>query len=178
MTELGMTQLVEFQGHRPRLGARVFVADTARVIGNVELGDDVNLWFGCVLRGDVGKITVGARSNVQDLACLHMTRDVSNVVIGADVTIGHAAIVHGASVGDGSLIGMGSILLDNVELGVECIVGAGAVLTANKRFGPRSLVLGNPGRVVRELSEQEYDAGRRGAESYLELVERYRTLVP
>ena len=104
-----MTQLVGFQGYQPQLGARVFIADTARVIGNVELGDDVNLWFGSVLRGDVGKITVGARSNVQDLACLHMTRDVSNVVIGTDVTIGHGAIIHGASVGDGCLIGMGSI---------------------------------------------------------------------
>lgn len=168
-----MSQLVDFQGHRPRLGARVFIADSARVIGDVELGDDVNLWFGCVLRGDVGKITVGARSNVQDLACLHMTGGVSNVVVGVEVTIGHGAIVHGATVGDGCLIGMGSILLDNVELGAESIVGAGAVLTANKRFAPRSLVLGNPGRFVRELSDTEYQAGRLGAASYLELVERY-----
>jgi carbonic anhydrase/acetyltransferase-like protein (isoleucine patch superfamily) len=173
-----MSPLVEFQGVRPRVGARVFIADTARVIGNVELGDDVNLWFGSVLRGDVGTITVGARANVQDLACLHMTREVSNVVVGADVTIGHGAIVHGAIVGDGCLIGMGSILLDNVELGAECIVGAGAVLTANKHFAPRSLVLGNPGRVVRELSEAEYRSGRLGAAGYLELVERYRTLLP
>lgn len=168
-----MSQLVDFQGHRPRLGARVFIADSARVIGDVELGDDVNLWFGCVLRGDVGKITVGARSNVQDLACLHMTGGVSNVVVGVEVTIGHGAIVHGATVGDGCLIGMGSILLDNVELGAESIVGAGAVLTANKRFAPRSLVLGNPGRLVRELSDNEYQSGRLGAASYLELVERY-----
>ncbi|HEY6726055.1 MAG TPA: gamma carbonic anhydrase family protein [Polyangiaceae bacterium] len=168
-----MSQLVDFQGYRPRVGARVFIADSARVIGNVELGDDVNLWFGSVLRGDVGKITVGARSNVQDLACLHMTREVSNVVVGADVTIGHGAIVHGAIIGDGCLVGMGSILLDNVELGAECIVGAGAMLTANQRFSPRSLVLGNPGRVVRELSEKEYQSGRLGAASYLELVERY-----
>ena len=173
-----MSQLVDFQGTRPRLGARVFIADTARVIGNVELGDDVNVWFGSVLRGDVGKITVGARSNVQDLACLHMTRNVSNTVVGADVTIGHGAIVHGAIVGDGCLIGMGSILLDNVELGAECIVGAGAVLTANKQFAPRSLVLGNPGRVVRKLTEREYQSGRLGAAGYLELCERYRALAP
>jgi carbonic anhydrase/acetyltransferase-like protein (isoleucine patch superfamily) len=168
-----MNQLVEFQGVRPRLGARVFIADTARVIGDVELGDDVNLWFGSVLRGDVGKITVGARSNVQDLACLHMTGGVSNVVVGADVTIGHGAIVHGAIIGDGCLVGMGSTLLDNVQLGAECIVGAGAVLTANKQFPARSLVLGNPGRVARTLTEREYQTGRLGAASYLELVERY-----
>lgn len=168
-----MNQLVEFQGVRPRLGTRVFVADTARVIGDVELGDDVNLWFGSVLRGDVGKIKVGARSNVQDLACLHMTGGVSNVVVGADVTIGHGAIVHGAIIGDGCLVGMGSILLDNVQLGAESIVGAGAVLTANKQFAPRSLVLGNPGRVVRTLTEREYHTGRLGAASYLDLVERY-----
>jgi carbonic anhydrase/acetyltransferase-like protein (isoleucine patch superfamily) len=100
------------------------------------------------------------------------------VVIGTDVTIGHGAIVHGASVGDGCLIGMGSVLLDNVELGADCIVGAGAVVTQNKRFGARSLVLGNPARVVRELSDQEYTAGRRGAQSYLELVERYGSRFP
>jgi len=173
-----MSQLSEFDGHVPRLGAGVFIADTARVIGKVELAEQVNIWFGAVLRGDVGKITIGARSNVQDLACLHMTLGVSDTVIGADVTIGHGAIVHGAVVGDGCLIGMGSILLDNANVGAECIVGAGSVLTANKQIPPRSLVLGNPARVVRELRADEVEQGRRGAERYLELAAHYRLATP
>lgn len=169
-----MSQLCPFDGHLPRLGVDVFIADSARVIGKVELGDHVNIWFGAVLRGDVGKITIGARSNIQDLVCVHMTLGVSDAVIGADVTIGHGAIVHGAVVGDGCLIGMGSILLDNANVGAECIVGAGAVLTANKQIPPRSLVLGNPARVVRELRADEMEQGRRGAERYLELAAHYR----
>lgn len=169
-----MSQLFPFDGHLPRLGTEVFIADTARVIGKVDLGDQVSIWFGAVLRGDVGKITIGARSNVQDLACVHMSRGISDAVIGADVTIGHGAIVHGAVVGDGCLIGMGSILLDNAHVGAECIVGAGAVLTANKQIPPRSLVIGNPARVVRELRPDEVEQGRRGAQGYVELAARYR----
>jgi carbonic anhydrase/acetyltransferase-like protein (isoleucine patch superfamily) len=165
--------LIAFEGHEPRLGSDVFIADSARIIGQVELGDQVNVWFGAVLRGDVGRIVIGARTNVQDLACLHMTTGISNVLIGADVTVGHAAVVHGAVVGDGTLIGMGSILLDNSEVGPESIVGAGALVTANTKLPPRSLILGSPARVVRQLSESEYREGRAGALGYLDLARRY-----
>lgn len=168
-----MTNILEFRGHQPRIGAGTFIADSARVIGAVELGESVSIWFGAVLRGDVGSISIGPRSNVQDLACLHMTDGVSNVRIGANVTVGHGAIVHGAIVGDGCLIGMGSILLDNVVVGEECIIGAGALVTANKKIPPRSLVLGNPGRVVRELSEDELMQVRQSAPHYVELAAGY-----
>jgi len=170
-----MTSLLSFEGHEPRLGQSVFIADSARVIGQVQLGDQVSIWFGAVLRGDVGAIEVGPRSNIQDLACLHMTGGVSHVSVGADVTIGHAALVHGASIADGCLIGMGSILLDNVEVGAESIIGAGALLTANTKIPPRSLVLGSPARVVRELTAAEYQQGRSGASDYTNLSARYRT---
>ncbi len=168
-----MNRLVEFAGVRPRVGSGVFIADTARVIGKVELEDDVSIWYGAILRGDVGSIRVGQKSNIQDLACLHMTGGVSNVVVGAEVTVGHGAIIHGASVGDGALIGMGSILLDNAEIGAESIVGAGAVVTAGTKIPPRSLVLGSPARVVRTLSAGEYQQGRGGAFVYLELAQRF-----
>ena len=168
-----MSQLVEFEGERPSVGSSVFIADTARVIGRVALEDGVSIWYGAVLRGDVGSIRVGRKSNIQDLACLHMTGGISNVVVGAECTVGHGAIIHGATVGDGVLIGMGSILLDNAEIGAESIVGAGALVTPGTKIPPRSLVLGSPARVVRELSPGEYQQGRGGAAVYQELAQRF-----
>jgi carbonic anhydrase/acetyltransferase-like protein (isoleucine patch superfamily) len=168
-----MNPLEAFEGNTPSVGERVFIAETARIIGRVTLADDVNIWYGAVLRGDVGAIRIGARSNVQDLACLHMTDGVSNVEIGEDVTVGHGAIVHGAKVGDGALIGMGSLLLDNAEVGPEAVVAAGSLLTENMRVPPRTLVVGRPARVVRELSNDDRHRGRLGAAHYLDLVARY-----
>jgi carbonic anhydrase/acetyltransferase-like protein (isoleucine patch superfamily) len=169
-----VSHLEVFADVSPTLGERVFLAETAKVIGRVTLGDDVNVWFGAVLRGDVGSIRIGARTNIQDLACLHMTEGVSNVEIGADVTVGHGAIVHGAKVGDGALIGMGSVLLDNAEIGAEAVVAAGSLLVQGARVPAGTLVVGRPARVVRELDAQERRQGRLGAEHYLELVARYR----
>jgi carbonic anhydrase/acetyltransferase-like protein (isoleucine patch superfamily) len=169
-----MNFLEAFEDAYPELGADVFIAETARLIGSVTLGSQVNVWYGAVLRGDVGTIVVGARSNIQDLACVHMTGGVSNVLIGDDVTVGHGAIIHGAKVGDGALIGMGSILLDNAEIGPQTIIGAGALVTPNTKIPPRSLVLGNPGRVIRQLSDAELQTGKLGAEVYLGLSASYR----
>ena len=160
-------------GHAPRLGRGVFVAPNATVIGDVELGDDASVWFGAVLRGDCGRIRIGARTNVQDLACIHMTTDVSHAIIGADVTIGHGAILHGCKVGDRCLIGMGSILLDNAEIGEGSLVAAGAVVTPGIRVPPGSLVVGNPGRVRRSVTEIEGRMGIDGAVHYVEAARRY-----
>lgn len=168
-----MTNILEFGENQPQIAPGCFIADSARIIGAVVLEEAVSIWFGAVLRGDVGSITVGPRSNIQDLACVHMTDGVSNVRIGADVTVGHGAIIHGADVGDGCLIGMGSILLDNVVIGAECVIGAGTLITANKKIPPRSLVLGNPGRVVRELNEGELAQTRKSAPHYEALAARY-----
>ena len=132
------------------MGEGVFIAPGATLIGRVEIGDCVaSVWFGSVLRGDVGEITIGARTNIQDLTMVHMTRGISDAHVGDDVTVGHRVILHGCVIGHRTLVGMGSILLDNVEVGEECVIGAGSLLTARTIIPPRSLVLGSPAKVVR-----------------------------
>ena len=163
-----------FKGIHPKIAASVYIADTARVIGDVEIGEDASVWFGSVLRGDVGAIRIGARSNIQDLSMLHMSLGVSNTVIGEDVTVGHNVIIHGATIGDGALIGMGAILLDNCEIGAECLIGAGAVITAGTKILPRRLVVGNPGRVLRELNETDCQQGRILAARYVDVARAHR----
>ncbi|WP_437923952.1 gamma carbonic anhydrase family protein [Sorangium sp. So ce291] len=169
-----MALVLDLDGVSPRLGRDVFLAPNATVIGDVELGDEASVWFGAVLRGDIGAIRVGPRTNVQDLACLHLTSGVSQTIIGADVTIGHGAILHGCLVGDGCLIGMGSILLDNVEIGEGSVVAAGAVVPPGKVFPPRSLVRGNPARLLGEVRPDQAELGRMGAASYVENARRFR----
>jgi carbonic anhydrase/acetyltransferase-like protein (isoleucine patch superfamily) len=133
-----------FKGTWPKVADNVYVADTARVIGDVDLGQDVSIWYGSVLRGDVGSIRVGARTNIQDLCMLHMSSGSSNTVIGEEVTVGHNVVIHGALIGDGALIGMGAILLDNCEIGAEAMVAAGTLITAGTKVPPRTLVVGSP----------------------------------
>jgi len=151
----------------PRLASGVYLAPTAAVVGDVELGADVSVWYGAVLRGDVGHIRVGRGSNVQDLACIHMSLGTSNAEIGEQVTIGHHATIHGARVEAGALIGIGSIVLDNAVIGEEAWVGAGALVPVGMRVKPRVLVMGQPARVVRELTSEECGLGRRLAERYV-----------
>ena len=157
----------------PQIGARVFLAETAVVVGDVQLAEDVNIWFGTVLRGDVGAIRIGARSNIQDLTMVHMTHGLSTAEIGEDVTVGHSAVIHGAKVGRGALIGMGSILLDNAEIGERALVGAGSLVSAGSKVPPGTLVLGRPAKVVRELSKEELDQGGFLAARYLELARQH-----
>jgi len=163
-----------FRGILPKIADGVFIADTARVIGDVEIAADASVWFGSVLRGDVGAIRIGARSNIQDLSMLHMSFGISNTVIGEDVTVGHRVVIHGATIGDGALIGMGAILLDNCEIGAEALVAAGTVVTAGTKIPPRTLVLGQPGKVVRELRESEWQQGRLLAVRYVEVARAHR----
>ena len=163
-----------FKGTWPKVADGVFVAETARVIGDVELGEEVSIWYGSVLRGDVGAIRVGARSNIQDLSMLHMSSGISNTVIGQEVTIGHHVVIHGGLIGDGALIGMGAILLDNCEIGAEATIAAGAVVTAGTKVPARTLVVGVPGKVVRDLKESEWQEGRRLALRYVELAKAHR----
>jgi carbonic anhydrase/acetyltransferase-like protein (isoleucine patch superfamily) len=132
------------------------VAPGATLIGAVELGPDASVWYGCVLRGDVHKIRVGARSNVQDLSVVHVTRDRFATEIGDDVTVGHRAVVHGCRIGDGALVGIGAIVLDGAIVGEGAWIGAGAVVTPGSEIPPRMLALGAPARVVRPVSDAEY----------------------
>lgn len=164
----------DYNGTSPRLGERVYLADTAVVIGEVELREDSSVWFGSVLRGDVGKIRVGARTNIQDLSMLHMSQDISNTVIGDEVTVGHSVIIHGATIGSGALIGMGSILLDNASVGEEALIGAGSLLSVGFVVPPRTLAFGRPARVVRDLKPEEWNQGRLLAARYVEVARAHR----
>jgi carbonic anhydrase/acetyltransferase-like protein (isoleucine patch superfamily) len=169
-----MATVLPFDGVMPSLGRDVFVASNATLVGKVVIGDESNVWFGAVLRGDVGSITIGQRTNIQDLAMIHMTGGVSNARLGDDVTVGHAAVLHGCDVGNRCLVGMGSILLDNVVVGDESVIGAGALLPQRMVVPPRSLVLGRPARIVRAVNETERRMGLEGAQTYLELARKYR----
>ena len=161
---------------RPRIARGVYLAPNCTVIGDVELGEDASVWFGAVIRGDIGPIRIGARSNIQDLACIHLTEGLSRTIVGADVTVGHGAILHGCTVGDGCLIGMGSILLDNVGVGAGSLVAAGSVVPPRMVIPPRSLVRGNPARVIREVNDDEAAMGPMGAAHYVENARRYLAL--
>ncbi len=156
----------------PSLGKDVFLAPGAHVIGRVTLGDRSSIWFNAVVRGDNDPIRIGAESNVQDGAMIHADPGVPTT-IGDRVTIGHHAIVHGASVGDNSLIGMGATLLNRAVIGADSIVGANTLVTEGKVFPPGSLIVGSPARVVRALTEAEIAGLRLSAATYVANARRY-----
>jgi gamma-carbonic anhydrase len=165
--------VLPFEGVLPTLGRDVFLAPNATLVGKVVLGDESSVWFGAVLRGDVGSISIGARSNIQDLTMVHMTLGISDARIGDDVTVGHSAVLHGCDIGDRCLVGMGSILLDNVKVGDECVIAAGSLLPQRMVVPPRSLVMGRPARVIRPVNQQELHMGLDGARRYLEYAKKY-----
>jgi carbonic anhydrase/acetyltransferase-like protein (isoleucine patch superfamily) len=168
-----------FRGIHPRLGARVYVDPAASVIGDVELGDDVSVWPGAVLRGDVNHIRIGARSNLQDGAILHVTHDGPYtagglpLLVGEDVTVGHGAILHACTLGNAVLVGMGAIVLDDVVVEDEAFIGAGALVSPGKRVGRGELWLGNPARCVRRLDARGIEALHYSAQHYLRLKDDY-----
>mgnify|MGYP001589638661 CR=1 FL=1 len=170
--------IYRLRGKSPDVGANVYVAECARVIGNVVLENRCSVWFGAVIRGDNGPIRIGAASNVQDGAILHASPG-TKLTIGSDVTVGHQATLHGCTVGDRSLIGIQAVILDNAVIGHDSLVAAGSVVLAGKCFPPRSLIKGTPAEVVRELRPDELDNlvgnARRyvsDAADYLETLER------
>jgi carbonic anhydrase/acetyltransferase-like protein (isoleucine patch superfamily) len=164
--------IAQFLGRQPAIPPSAFVAPGAAVIGHVTLGEESSVWYQAVLRGDINRIVVGAHSNVQDGAVVHLERDLPTV-IGEWVTVGHRAVVHACTVDNEVLVGMGSIILDGAEIGARSIIGAGAVVTGGKKIPPGSLVLGTPGKVVRQLSVDEQTAIRGWAERYVTLSRVY-----
>lgn len=153
-------------------GKNVFIADTATVIGDVELGDNTSIWFGAVVRGDSDTIKIGNNSNIQDTAVVHVDPNVP-AEIGEGVTVGHGAIVHGATVGDNSLIGMRATLLNNVVIGKNCIVGAHSLVTEGKIIPDNSLVLGSPARVIKTLDDNQIEGIIKNAEAYVNKGKEY-----
>ena len=149
-----------------------FVASNAIVTGDVTFGEDANVWFGCVLRGDDAPLVLGRRTNVQDLTMVHADPGVPNL-IGEEVTIGHRCVLHGAEVADRCLIGMGAILLSGSRIGAESIVGAGAVVREGMDVPPRSLLVGVPAKVIREVTEEQVAAIRESAEGYVRSARLY-----
>jgi carbonic anhydrase/acetyltransferase-like protein (isoleucine patch superfamily) len=162
-----------FAGRQPRLGLRVFVASTAVLVGDVDLADDVNVWYGAVLRADLERIRIGARSNIQDGVIVHVDAPDAPTLVAEDVTIGHAAILHGCRVERGALVGMHATVLDGAVVGAEAVVAAGALVPPGMAVPPRTLVAGVPARVRRELTDEEIARARRGAEVYLGLKDRF-----
>lgn len=155
------------------VGDRVFIAEGATVIGDVVLADDVSIWFGAVIRSDRAEITVGSGSNIQDNVVVHTSIGFP-VTIGTEVSVGHGAILHGCTIQDRVLVGMGAVILNGATLGEGSIIGAGAVVTEDKVIPKNSLVLGVPGRVVRETTSQERADIAKNAREYIKLAEEYR----
>jgi len=169
-----MPQILSLDGKRPRVAGSAYIAPGATLIGDVEIGEDASVWFGCVLRGDVGYIRIGARSNIQDLTVGHTTDHISKLYVGADVTVGHRVILHGCRVEDRCLIGMGAILLDNAVIGAGSLVGAGALVPSRMNIPPGSLVLGSPAKVIRPVSDKEIKMIEEGASHYVANARRFR----
>jgi carbonic anhydrase/acetyltransferase-like protein (isoleucine patch superfamily) len=171
-----MGNILPYDGVMPTFGRDVYIAPGAQIIGQVTIGDESSVWFNAVLRGDVGAIVIGKRSNVQDLSLVHMTGGVSDARIGADVTFGHYVTLHGCDIGDRCLIGMGSVLLDGVRVGDDCVIAAGTLLTPRMVIPAGSLVFGRPGKVIRAATAKEKQLGPDGAAHYFESARKYRAM--
>jgi len=166
----------EFAGKAPRLGARVYLAETAAVIGDVVLGDDVSVWYNSVVRGDCHFIRIGARSNIQDNCAIHTTEGTYPTTLEEEVTLGHGAIVHGAVIRKGALIGIRATVLDGADIGESAFIGAGALITPRTVVPARTLWLGAPARQARELSAAEVEDLKNFHLHYLEYKKEYARL--
>lgn len=157
----------------PKVHEEAYIADNVDIIGKVDIEKDVSIWFGTVIRGDINSISIDERSNIQDNSTVHV--DTNNpVIIGKNVTIGHNSIIHGCTIGNNVLIGMGSIVLNGATIGENTIIGAGSIVTENKNIPSGVLCFGSPAKVIRELSEEEIKNISASAERYIKLSKKYK----
>jgi carbonic anhydrase/acetyltransferase-like protein (isoleucine patch superfamily) len=165
--------IYELDGICPQIAESAWVADSAEVMGDVVLGDEVGIWFGVVVRGDTSAIRIGARTNIQDLSVLHSDVGMP-LTIGSGVTVGHKAMLHGCTVGDDSLIGIGAVVLNGAKIGKGCLVGAGALVTEGKEFPDGSMIIGSPAKAVRELTPEQLQGLRLSAQHYVANAKRFK----
>ncbi|MGM0574986.1 MAG: gamma carbonic anhydrase family protein [Myxococcota bacterium] len=170
---MGDPRMLSHHDVTPTLGRDVFVADTARIIGDTRVGDGSSIWFGTVLRGDVHHIRVGRRVNIQDLCMVHVTTATHPTLIEDDVTVGHRVVLHGCTVKRGALVGMGAVVMDEAVIGEEAMVGAGALVTPGTVIEPRTLAVGAPARARRGLTDEELRSLRESAAHYEALAASY-----
>jgi carbonic anhydrase/acetyltransferase-like protein (isoleucine patch superfamily) len=165
--------IYELDGAAPQLAASAWVADNAQVMGDVVLGEDSSVWFGVTVRGDTDTIRIGRGSNIQDGSVLHADMGLP-LTIGAHVTVGHQVMLHGCTIGDESLIGIGAIVLNGAKIGKNCLVGAGALVTEGKEFPDGSMIIGSPAKVVRQLTPEQIEGLRQSAKHYIANAQRFR----
>ncbi|MBJ9988516.1 gamma carbonic anhydrase family protein [Paenibacillus sp. S28] len=165
--------LLPYGQHLPKIHPSVYVAEGAKIVGDVQIGQQSSVWFNAVLRGDMAPIVIGDRCNIQDGAVGHVNTD-EPLILEDGVSVGHAAIVHGCTIGKGTLIGMGAIVLNGAEIGEYALIGAGSIVTENKKIPPYTLSLGSPARVVRELTEEDLRRMYRTTQNYVDKGKEYR----
>lgn len=165
--------IMNFMNKKPAFEEDVYISETSVIIGDVTLKSNANVWFGAVLRGDVESIVIGKNTNIQENTVVHVDEN-DNVEVGDGCTVGHGAIIHGCKIGNNTLIGMGAIILNGAEIGNNSIVGAGSLVTQNKKFEDGVLILGNPAKVVRNLTEEEIENNKRSSLEYIELSKKIK----
>jgi carbonic anhydrase/acetyltransferase-like protein (isoleucine patch superfamily) len=165
--------IYELDDRKPRIAPSAWVADSAQVMGDVTLGEGVSVWFGAVVRGDSDRIEVGAGSNIQDGSVLHAD-DGLPLVVGERVTVGHLVMLHGCTIGDESLIGIGATVLNGARIGRHCLVAAGSLVTEGKQFPDGSMIMGSPAKVVRQLTPEQIEGMRKSAQHYMDNAQWYR----
>jgi len=162
-----------FQGIKPTIPSSCFIEDTGVVIGDVVMGENCSVWFHAVIRGDVNYIRIGNRTNIQDLCMLHVTHDTHPLLIGTDVTVGHSVVLHGCTIHDRVLVGMGAIIMDGAVIGEDSVVGAGALVVEGTVVPPKSLILGSPAKIKRPVTDEELAWIKKSAENYVKYAGLY-----
>lgn len=168
-----MANIIEYKGKKPVIGERVFLAEGARLIGDVEIGDDSSVFYNSVIRADLAEIRIGKRTNIQDNVTIHLSTDVG-VHVGNNVTVGHNAVLHACTIEDNVLVGMGAIVMDGSRIRKNSVVAAGSLVPQNKEYPEGSLIVGSPARVARQLTDDEIRKFNEGVEHYIEIKETLR----
>lgn len=170
-----LVKIIEFQGIMPKIDSKAFIADTAVIIGDVEIGADSSIWFGTVIRGDVAPVRIGRNVNIQENCVLHESHGMP-LVIEDDVTIGHMCVLHSCTIRKNTLVGMGSILLDGIDVGEECLIGAGSLLSGGKNFESGQLILGRPAKPIRNVTVEEREEMKKNICVYVKKAKIYKEM--